>query len=170
MYSNDNVLLITKDHLFKYTQLGGNVDIDKVTPFIKIAQDIQIQEVCGTALYRSILTKVQGNTLAGNYLTLVNQYLQPMLIHYAMADFLLFHGYEISNAGIVRNNPENTQLPDRIEIDMIVKRQRDIAETYRQKTVSYLNYYPQLFPEFTQDQQSGMYPDQDPSNYTGWNL
>jgi hypothetical protein len=93
-----------------------------------------------------------------------------MLIHYAMADFLLFHGYEISNAGIVRNNPENTQLPDRIEIDMIVKRQRDIAETYRQKTVSYLNYYPQLFPEFTQDQQSGMYPDQDPSNYTGWNL
>jgi hypothetical protein len=87
-----------------------------------------------------------------------------------MADFLLFHGYEISNAGIVRNTPENTQLPDRVEIDMIVKRQRDIAETYRQKTVSYLNYYPQLFPEFTQDQQSGMYPDQDPSNYTGWNL
>ena len=36
MYTNDNVLLITKDHLFKYTQLQGNVDIDKVTPFVKI--------------------------------------------------------------------------------------------------------------------------------------
>jgi hypothetical protein len=45
MYTNDNVLLITKDHLFKYTQLQGNVDIDKVTPFVKIAQDIQVQEI-----------------------------------------------------------------------------------------------------------------------------
>jgi hypothetical protein len=68
MYTNDNVLLITKDHLFKYTQLQGNVDIDKVTPFVKIAQDIQVQEILGTKLYRKILTDVQADTLAGNYL------------------------------------------------------------------------------------------------------
>jgi hypothetical protein len=65
MYTNDNVLLITKDHLFKYTQLQGNVDIDKVTPFVKIAQDIQVQEILGTKLYRKILTDVQADTLVG---------------------------------------------------------------------------------------------------------
>jgi hypothetical protein len=44
------------------------VDIDKVTPFVKIAQDIQVQEILGTKLYRKILTDVQADTLAGNYL------------------------------------------------------------------------------------------------------
>lgn len=170
MYPNDNVLLITEQHLFKYTQLQGNLDVDKVTPFIKIAQDIQVQEVLGTKLYRKILTDVLGNTLSGNYLTLVSDYIQPMLIHYAMADLMLFHGYEISNAGILRNQPESTSLPSKEEIDTLVNRERNIAETYRRKAVDYLNYYPQLFPEFNADQQSGMYPNSDPSNYTGWNL
>jgi hypothetical protein len=170
MYANDNVLLITEQHLFKYTQLQGNIDVDKVTPFIKVAQDIQAQEVLGTKLYRKILTDVQNSTLAGNYLSLVEQYLQPMLIHYAMADLMLFHGYEISNAGILRNTPESTSLPAKDEIDSLVKRQRDIAETYRAKCVSYLSYYPQLFPEYSADQESQMYPDSNPSNYTGWNL
>ena len=170
MYVNDNVLLITKDHLFKYTQLQGNVDIDKVTPFVKIAQDIQVQEILGTKLYRRILTDVKNDVLAGNYLTLVSDYIQPMLIHYAMSDFMLFHGYEVSNAGILRNTPEGTSLPAKEELDSLVKRQRDIAETYRTKAVDYLSYYPQLFPEYNADQESGIYPDSNPSNYVGWNL
>jgi predicted 2-oxoglutarate/Fe(II)-dependent dioxygenase YbiX len=170
MYSNDSVLLITKEHLFKYTQLQGNVDIDKVTPFIKVAQDTEVEAILGTKLYRRILTDVQNNTLTGNYLTLVSNYIQPMLIHYTMSDFFLFHGYEISNAGILRNSPENTNLPEKVEIDSLVKRQRDIAETYRAKAVDYLSYYPQLFPEYSADQQSGLYPNSNPSNYTGWKL
>ena len=129
MYANDNVLLITKDHLFKYTQLQGNLDVDKITPFV-----------------------------------------QPMLIHYAMAAFMLFHGYEVSTAGILRNTPESTNLPAKDELDSLVKRQRDIAETYRTKAVDYLCYYPDLFPEYSADQESGLYPDHNPSNYTNWNL
>jgi hypothetical protein len=121
-------------------------------------------------LYRRILTDVKNDVLAGNYLTLVNDYIQPMLIHYAMSDFMLFHGYEISNAGILRNAPEGTSLPAKEELDSLVKRQRDIAETYRTKAVDYLSYYPQLFPEYNADQESGMYPDSNPSNYVGWNL
>jgi hypothetical protein len=51
MYANDNVLLIDKDTIFKYSQLSGNFDVDKLTPFIKIAQDIEVQGVLGTVLY-----------------------------------------------------------------------------------------------------------------------
>ena len=89
MYANDDVLLITKEDIFKYTQLSGNFDVDKITPFIKIAQDIQVQELCGTVLYRRLLDDVQSSTLAGYYLLLVSHYLQPLLIHYAMLYFLI---------------------------------------------------------------------------------
>jgi hypothetical protein len=165
MYANDDVLLIDKDTIFKYTQLQGNFDVDKITPFVKVAQDIEVQGILGTVLYRKILTDVKNDTLTGNYLELVEKYIQPLLIHYGMADLLQFHGYEVSNAGIVRNTPENTQLPDKNEIDSIVKRQRDIAESYRVRAVSYLSYYVGLFPEYTANQFDGQYPSSDPSNY-----
>lgn len=170
MYSNDDVLLIDASILFKYTALSGNFDIDKITPHIKVAQDIEIQSVLGTNLYRKILDDVKADTLTGDYSTLVLQYVQPMLIHYSMADLLQFHGYEISNAGILRNSPEGTNLPDASELETLVKRERDIAETYRRRLVDYLSYYPQLFPEYTSNQNNGQYPDSDPSNYVNWNI
>lgn len=170
MIATDSVLLVTKEDIFKYTSLKGNVDVDKVTPFVKVAQDIEVQGILGTELYQRVLTDVMNNTLTGNYSVLVLQYVQPMLIHYAMADFLLFHGYEISNAGIVRNSPENTVLPDKSELDTLVKRERDIAETYRNRAVDYLVYYPQYFPEYTANQNNGQYPSSKPNNYVSWNI
>ena len=170
MYSNDDVLLIDASILFKYTTLSGNFDIDKITPHIKVAQDIEVQSVLGTNLYRKILTDVQNDALSGNYLTLVSQYVQPMLIHYSMSDLMQFHGYEVSNAGILRNTPEGTNLPDAGELNTLVNRERDIAETYRRRLVDYLSYYPQLFPEYTANQNNGQYPNSNPSNYVNWNL
>jgi hypothetical protein len=170
MQINDNVLLVTKEDLYKYTQLKANVDIDHISPFIKVAQDIEIQSVLGTVLYRKILNDVLTNTLSGNYLTLVSTYIQPMLIHYAMADFIQFHGYEVSNAGILKNNPENTVVPDKGEIDILVKRYRQIAETYRRRLVDYITLNVSLYPEYTAYQNGGEYPFSTPTNYTTWNL
>jgi hypothetical protein len=170
MIPNDQVLLITKDDIYKYTSLKGNVDVDKITPFVKVAQDVELQTILGTVLYQKILTDIYNDTLTGNYEVLVLQYLQPMLIHYAMADFLLFHGYEISNAGIVRNSPENTVLPEKSELDALVKRERDIAETYRNRVLDYITYYPQYFPEYTASQANGQYPSSKPNNYVSWNI
>lgn len=170
MIATDNVLLVTKDDIYKYSQLNGNVDVDKISPFVKVAQDIEIQDVLGTNLYQKILQGVIDANITGNYAVLLYQYIQPMLIHYAMADFLQFHGYEISNAGILRNAPENTQLPDKGEIDTIVGRQRKIAETYRHRIVSYLTYYPQYFPEYTSNQNSGEYPSSNSNNYVSWGM
>jgi hypothetical protein len=170
MIANDSVLLVTKDDIYKYTSVSGNVDVDKISPFIKVAQDIEVQTVLGTALYQRLLTDVRASTLAGDYEVLLSQYVQPMLLHYAVADLMQFHGYEISNAGIVRNSPENTILPDKNEIDTIVSRQRKIAETYRVRLIDYLTYYPNLFVEYTANQNNGQYPSTDPSNYVSFNL
>lgn len=170
MIANDSVLLVTKDDIFKYTALKGNVDVDKITPFIKVAQDIEVQTILGTQLYQKVLTDVRESTLAGNYETLVMQYVQPMLIHYAMADFFLFHGYEVSNAGILRNSPENSVVPDKSELDTLVSRERQIAETYRRRAVDYLTYYPQYFVEYTANQNDGQYPNTNQNNYVNWNI
>ena len=44
-------LFISRTDLVKNTILDGNIDTDKFTQFIKIAQDIHIQNYLGTKLY-----------------------------------------------------------------------------------------------------------------------
>jgi len=170
MRTNDTVLLVDKQDIYKYTQLKGNVDVDNISPFVKVAQDIEVQQVLGSKLYRKILDDVQGGTLTGDYDTLVMDYVQPMLIHYAMADFIQFHTYEVNNAGIMKNTPENTIAPDRVEIDTLVKRYRQIGDTYRKRLTDWITLKIQLFPEYTAYQDGGEYPTSKPTNYSNWNL
>ena len=47
------VLFIKVSTLKKHTILDGNVDVDKLLPYIKIAQEIHIQNFLGTKLITS---------------------------------------------------------------------------------------------------------------------
>jgi hypothetical protein len=60
-------LLITRDDLVRFTAVNGNVDTDKFIQFVKIAQDIHIQNYLGTKLLQKIQADIIAGTLAGNY-------------------------------------------------------------------------------------------------------
>ncbi len=83
-------LFITRTDLVRNSILDGNVDTDKFIQFIKIAQEIHIKNYLGTDLYNKISNDILANNLTGDYLELVNSYIQPMLIHFAMVDYLPF--------------------------------------------------------------------------------
>jgi hypothetical protein len=92
-------LFISRTDLVKNTILDGNVDTDKFIQFIKISQQIDIQNYLGTDLYNKISNDIIAGTLSGNYLSLVEDYVQPMLIHYAMMQYLPFAAYQIKKNG-----------------------------------------------------------------------
>ena len=50
------------------------------TVHVKIAQQIDIQNLLGTDLYNKISADIIADSLTGDYLTLVNTYVQPCLI------------------------------------------------------------------------------------------
>ena len=64
-------LFISRDDLTNNTILDGNIDTSKFIQFIKIAQQIHLQNYLGTALYDSISDKIIANQLTGDYLLLV---------------------------------------------------------------------------------------------------
>ena len=47
-------LFITRDDLVKFTAINGNIDADKFVQWIKVAQDIHIQNYLGTKLFDKI--------------------------------------------------------------------------------------------------------------------
>lgn len=160
---------ITREQLVKNTIVDGNVDTDKFLQFIKIAQEIHIQNYLGTQLYLKISNDVDNNTLTGDYLELVTDYIQPMLIHYAMVDYLPFAAYQIKNGGVFKHRSENAETPTKDEVDFLVQKYRDFAEYYTRRFVDFMCFDNSKFPEYNDNQDSDIRPDKD-TNISRWVL
>ena len=102
------VLLIERADLVKFTVVDGNVDTDRFIQFIKIAQDIHIQSYLGTDLLNKLKADIEVGTLSGNYLSLLENFVKPMLIHWAMVEYLPFAAYTVANKGVYKHTSENS--------------------------------------------------------------
>tara|TARA_R100000908_G_scaffold65022_1_gene51269 strand:+ start:2079 stop:2579 length:501 start_codon:yes stop_codon:yes gene_type:complete len=163
------VLFITRTDLVKNSIIDGNVDTDKFIQFIKVAQEIEIQNYLGTKLYDKIGADISGAGLAGNYLTLVNEYLQPMLIWYAQAEYIPYAAYQIKNGGVFKHTSENAETVSKVEVDFLVQKARNTAEYYTNRFLDYICENSGLFPEYNQNSGSDVYPDTD-ATFNGWVL
>ena len=163
-------LFIKRADLVKNTALSGNVDTDKFIQFIKLAQEIHIQNYLGTDLYDKISNHIIAGDLAGHYLSLVNEYIQPMLIHFAMAEYLPFAAYTIANGGVYKHSSENSTQPQKEEIDSLISKEKDYAEYYTTRFIDYMSFNATgKFPEYYSNNNEDIYPDKD-SLYQGWVL
>jgi hypothetical protein len=162
-------LFIKRQDLVKNTALSGNVDTDKFIQFVKLAQEIHVRNYLGSDLYDKISNDIIADTLTGDYLTLVNDYIQDMLIHYAMAEYLPFAAYTISNGGVHKHGSENSQIADKSEIDQLIAKERDYAEYYTNRFIDYMTFNaPSKFPEYYSNNNEEIYPDKDAAGFTGW--
>jgi len=162
-------LIISRKDIVRFTSMNGNVDTAKFIMYIKIAQDTHIQNYIGTDLLEKIQADIIAGSLAGNYLTLVTKYLKPMLIHYAMVEFLHYASFTISNKGVYKHNAENSVTASSEEIDKLVASEQRIAEHYTQRFVDYICNNSSLFPEYNSNTGEDMYPSTDVNN-TNWYL
>lgn len=161
------VLLVTRDDVVKLTAMNGNVDTDNFIQWIKVAQDIHIQNYLGTDLLNKIKTDIINDELSGDYESLVNIYIKPMLIHWAMVEYLPFAAYTIANKGVYKHNSENATNVEKAEIDFLIEKERQIAQHYTQRFIDYICFNTNLFPEYNSNSNGDMYPDTQ-NNYTGW--
>lgn len=163
-------LFITRKDLVKFTSVNGGVDTDKFIQYIKIAQDIHIQNYLGSDLFNKIEADIEGSTLAGDYLSLVTDYIKPMLIHWAMVEYLPFAAYTIANKGIYKHNSENSQNVEKDEVDFLMEKERNIAQYYTERFIEYMSFNASTkFPEYYSNANSDIYPDKDAS-FEGWVL
>jgi hypothetical protein len=162
-------LFINRTDLVKNSILDGNVDTDKFIQFIKIAQQIDIQNLLGTDLYNKISADIIAGNLAGNYLSLVNTYVQPTLIWFAQMNYIPFAAYQIKNGGVFKHSSETAQNVDKNEVDYLVAKAREYANYYSTRLVDYLSFHNDLFPEYTSNTDEDISPDND-TTFKGWVL
>ena len=158
-------LLITQADIKALTSLNGNVDTDKIMPYIKLAQDIHLTRLLGTPLIEKLQADIIGNTLTGNYQTLVVTYCKPVLIHYTMCEFLPFMAYSLSNKGVYKHTAESSESVQKNEVDYLAEKERTHAQYYAQRLTDYLCNNNSLFPEYSEFRADGV--SSTPNNFTG---
>lgn len=162
-------LFITRNDIVKFTALNGNVDTDKFIQFVKIAQDIHIQNYLGSKLFQKLQADIVANTLSGNYLSLLEIYIKPMLIHWSMVEYLPFAAYTIANKGVYKHTSENAENVDKNEVDYLLEKERSIAQHYTERFIDYMSFNQTLFPEYRANKNNDMFPDTN-NNNIGWYL
>ena len=122
-------LFINRTDLVRNSILDGNVDTDKFIQFIKIAQEIDIQNYTGTDLYNKISTLIANGEIDdvanAKYKTLLNTYLQPMLIWSAQVYYIPFAAYSIKNGGVFKHRSETSDTVGKNEVDYLVDKARE---------------------------------------------
>ncbi len=167
-------LFITREDLVRNSIIDGNVDYDKIIQFVKVSQEIDIQNLLGTDLYNKISADIisgagGGAGLTGNYLTLVNDFVQPTLIWFAQMNYIPFSAYTIAKGGVYKHQAENSQSVDKNEVDYLVAKAREYANYYSTRLVDYLCFNSSLFPEYTSNTDNDISPDSD-TTFNGWVL
>jgi len=123
-------LFISTNDIVKFTNLNGNLDPDIYTQYIYQAQQLHIQNYLGTKLYDKINDGIVAGNLAAPYTTLLSKYIKPMVIHWAMVEFLPYAAYKVSNKGVFKHNSENSSTVEKSEIDFLIEKERDVAQSY----------------------------------------
>ncbi len=147
-----NILFIKRDDVTKRTPYGGNIDPDKLVPFMKTAQDKYILPVLGTVLFQKLETIIVAGTVNdvsnAAYKTLLDDYITDCLVYYTVVESLPFLSYNISNTGVQRHLSEQSVLPSKNEIDYLVEKALQSAQFYQERLLTYLLSYPNLYPEY----------------------
>ena len=136
-------LFISRTDLVKNSILDGNVDTDKFIQFIKISQEIHIQNYLGSKLYDKISADIIAGTLTGDY--------------------------QIKNGGVFKHSSENSETVSKTEIDFLTQKQRDFAEYYTRRFVDYICENSNKFPEYNNNTGADVYPTKK-ANSSNWVL
>ena len=161
------VLLTNADKVKLLTSLSGTIDSEKLTQWIKVAQDIEIQNILGSKLMDKVLADVSASSLTGDYLTMVDDYVVPVLCFYAAMNYVEKCVFDVSNGGIQIRRGESSESASLGEVKYLSQRYRDDAEHYAQRLKDWLCANSNKVPEYNQNVNGDVYPDHSPENFQG---
>ena len=158
------VLLISENYIKKYSTINGSVDPNLLYPSIYLAQDKWITPFLGTDLMNKLKDDVAAGTISGNYQTLLEDYVQKMLLWWVLLDVTPNLCYRMDNGTLVQRQSEDTvPISDAVMKDMI-DRARQNAEHYTTRLVDYLCHNSSIFPEYSSNSWPNVSPRTDVTN------
>lgn len=164
------ILLASKNDVVRFTPVSGNIDSNIILNHIDEAQQIEIQQLIGTDLLTRLEDDVQGSSLSGDYLTLVDEYIKPTLAYLSFLYFLDFAHITVGNKGVFKHTSENASVVSDKELSQIKESARKRANFWSTRTTDYLENNSTLFPEYLSNTNEDMNPNRKAHRFGGWQI
>ena len=146
-----NVLLISCDTLKTYSSLNDNVYGKNILPSIKTSQDIELQQILGSCLYKTLCEMVADGSISDTenvqYKTLLDDYVQPYLIYITLAHLVSEMSTKLTNFGLVESNDEHLVNLSVEERDLVKTQWTYYADSYCKQMQGFLKSNKEAFPE-----------------------
>ena len=152
-----HTLLISSDSLKRTTTISQSVDDNLIHPVILLAQDRYILPVLGTDLFEKLKTEVEG-TPAGNYETLLKDYVQKCLCQFTLATLYPVLRLRAVRHSVVQMDNEQGTSASFDDIEPLISSALDMGEFYRERLIDYLTENSSLFPEYSSNTGADMSP------------
>ncbi len=144
-----NILLVSDSMVKERTVIFGNIDPKMIYPDIKVAQDMYILPILGSALFDKLQTDISNSAIAGNYKILLDKFIVDCLIYHVLADLTNSVSFQITNKGVIRKTGDNSEPASMSELIDIANKHRNVAEFYATRLIKYLKQNAaELFPEY----------------------
>lgn len=128
----NNILLISEKTIKENSLVSNNVDSKYIQNSIRTAQDISLQPIIGSKLFKRLCEGVENNNLTELETELIRTYIQPILINSVMSDLVLQLTFKFRNLGAVQTTDTNIIVPS-------LKDLQYIREDYNNKAAFYMN-------------------------------
>ena len=126
------------------------VNEDELRVYIRPAQDVYIQKALGTALYYSLMDKIQSQTLSSDEVDLIAQYIQLALVWWTTHEFALYANYKFTNKAISKQNSDNSNPSELNEVNYLTTSLRQKAQYFTDRLTKHLMGRTDVFPLYLQ--------------------
>jgi len=153
------VLMISQSKLKAFCDINENLDVELLLPNIQVSQDY-LQSAIGTKLYKHLLNAIENNTLNSDEVILLEDYIQPTLLHRSYYEAIPSLWIRVMNKGIIQGNTEQGTSIDAGSMKYLRNIQENRYQFYNQRLLDWLNAKSNLYPQYTTTNSSdgGMSP------------
>ena len=150
----EKILLVSDQMIKEQTAIHGNIDPKLIYPDIKLAQDMYIYPLLGSALYAKLQAIVADGTIKSdpvnaNYKILLDKFLNDAIIYYTLSELPTTISYQFWNKGVLRKTSDNTELPSMGDLIDISNKYKQRAEFYANQARKYIKQHAyEYFPEY----------------------
>lgn len=139
-------LFISETFVKENSEVDENVDMKLINPTIWLCQKQYIEKTLGTVLYNDLAAKIVAGTLAGDDLTLVNEYIADALLYWVRNELIVPMTYKFKNKSIGKNTDTNQQPATFEEHKYIRDYYKPKAQYFTERLELYLCANEALYP------------------------
>lgn len=129
--------LIDEEMLKTYSQMTRNTGVDKIIPYLLLAQDYYLENILGVPLMVELKTQVSTNTLTEENKALIVK-IAPCLS--AWTDFLAARSlaYTVTQKGLTAEASENSRSLNEKELGYYIDQLRETANMAQEMLIKFL--------------------------------